>query len=317
MVLKSPRTPASFSPAFNRTYAFFQSARYPANRPRRRSLPAVIDVRTSSTFTLKSVCTACRICVLFAPAATSKHSVRSASFLVTPFSVTSGRLITSYTSHYASASESFRAAASRQQHLLVTQQVVHIHFAARNQLHAFQIPARQRPDSGSRRCPPAESSCAASSPVSACAHQLGLRLGNRKFIHHPQFAVAQLRRKRALQRAQQHLLRQMIGIIRAAADRAPSRHAATADCGSNPCAPGRCPSASTASCPTRPLHAASWSTPSRAACRPDDAAPLHTAAPHSPARRTPRRPDPACRLSYCFRSIISTLGMATSSPSAP
>src|SRR5208283_1623358 len=55
-----------FSPAFSRTYAFFQSGRYPTNLPRRRSLPSKLAVRTESTFTLKMLCTACLISVLLA-----------------------------------------------------------------------------------------------------------------------------------------------------------------------------------------------------------------------------------------------------------
>ena len=67
---------------------------------------------------------------------------------------------------------------------------------------------------------------------------------------------------------------------RAVADRAPCRHAATAATGSNRCAPGPCPSASTASCPSPPLRAATLVLmPCRARARLMSAAPLRTAAP--------------------------------------
>ena len=56
--LRSPCTPASFRPPSSRTYAFFQSERYPEKRPRRRSLPALLTVRTSATFTLNTFWTA-------------------------------------------------------------------------------------------------------------------------------------------------------------------------------------------------------------------------------------------------------------------
>src|SRR5579863_1934498 len=85
-----------FSPAFRRTYAFFQSGRKPVYFPRRRSLPSTFEVRTAATFTLKSASTACFTSVLVASGATSNTSVSSVSFLFSPFSVIRGRRIVVY-----------------------------------------------------------------------------------------------------------------------------------------------------------------------------------------------------------------------------
>ena len=166
--------------------------------------------------------------------------------------------------HYCQALRKFLGGRFGQQHLLMTQQIVDVNFAARHQLHAFQIAAgklqiailgvihqQHRP--------------VRFEPVQGLAHQLGLRLGNREILDHSQFAVPQLGRERAAQRAQHASCAADDRNNRAVAAHASCRRDATAGCGSSPCAPARCPSASTASCPTRPLHAASWSSPSRAA----------------------------------------------------
>src|SRR5262249_12360331 len=83
-----------FSPAARRTYAFFQSRRWPTNRPIRFHLPARLETRTESTLTLKSISTAAFTSILLASGSTSKHTVFAASFIRVDCSVMSGRRIT-------------------------------------------------------------------------------------------------------------------------------------------------------------------------------------------------------------------------------
>ena len=58
-------------------------------------ISATLLVRTAATFTRNTVSTACLISILFASGWTSKHSVLSSSRFAWPFSVMSGRRITS------------------------------------------------------------------------------------------------------------------------------------------------------------------------------------------------------------------------------
>src|SRR5581483_589926 len=97
--------------------------------------------------------------------ATSKHSVRSESFFVTPFSVTTGRLITSINEFIAGPPKVFGLPRRTQQpaesieprslqalrklsgrrlaekHMLMAEEIVDIHVAAGHQLHPLQIAA--------------------------------------------------------------------------------------------------------------------------------------------------------------------------------
>src|SRR5207253_3432806 len=79
-----------FSPARSFTYAFFQSARKPNVRPRRRNLPWKTAVCTDSTLTLNTACTACLISNFVACRSTRKQSVRARSLRSIPFSVITG-----------------------------------------------------------------------------------------------------------------------------------------------------------------------------------------------------------------------------------
>ena len=71
----------------------------------------IIHVRTSATFTLNSCSTAAFTKVLLASTATSKHSVRSLSFFVDALFGHHRPFDYFVDGHFASASESFRAAA--------------------------------------------------------------------------------------------------------------------------------------------------------------------------------------------------------------
>ena len=231
-----------------------------------------------------------------------------------PFSVTSGRLnYISTRSLSAKASESFCAAASRQQHRFVRQQVdtrSPLWSPPASRLADCALPVS---DCDSRPFPPAAPS---SSPRARQAPRITLLVlwsAKSNILHHLQLAVAQLRRKRRAQRAQLHLARQLIGIARAVADRAPCRHAATAGERIEPMRARPVPFCFHSFLP-EPGHFMPRLGLGVAAAprRPDNAAPLHTAASSfTSARRTPRRPAPAAPTLRLFRSIMSTLGMLT------
>src|SRR5687768_7489117 len=57
---------SSFSPSLSLTKAFFQSDRFPENRPKRLILPCTLRTLTRSTLTFNSVSTACLICTRLA-----------------------------------------------------------------------------------------------------------------------------------------------------------------------------------------------------------------------------------------------------------
>ena len=97
----------------------------PEKRPRRRSLPVESRGANVRDFHFEQRAPPPAFTwILLASGATSKHSVRSASFLPTPFSVTMGRLDYFVNGHFASASPSFRAAASDSSTCGVRQQIV-------------------------------------------------------------------------------------------------------------------------------------------------------------------------------------------------
>src|SRR5262249_20760175 len=89
----TPSKNSSFSPGARRTYAFFQSLRWPRNRPMRFHFPWRLATRTSATLTPKSFSTARRISILLARRSTSKQTVLVASFNLVDFSEISGRRI--------------------------------------------------------------------------------------------------------------------------------------------------------------------------------------------------------------------------------
>src|SRR4029079_1700511 len=89
------RNSGTFSPSRSLTYAFFQSARCPTNRPWRFIFPCAIEVRTASTLVPSSFSTARLMSTLVACGATSNTIVRPASRSSVVFSVISGRRMTS------------------------------------------------------------------------------------------------------------------------------------------------------------------------------------------------------------------------------
>jgi hypothetical protein len=81
-----------FSPSRSVTYAFFQSGRWPANRPWRFTLPcAYRRAHVRPPWRRAAVSTARLISILLAPRATSNTIVRPSSRRIAVFSVMSGR----------------------------------------------------------------------------------------------------------------------------------------------------------------------------------------------------------------------------------
>ena len=97
-ILRSTRlrgTPAPSRRPCSRTQAFFQSGRWPTNRPCRLNLPCMICVRTDATFDPNSFSTARLMSIFVASRATSNTTTRRLSRAIVVFSVTSGRRMTS------------------------------------------------------------------------------------------------------------------------------------------------------------------------------------------------------------------------------
>src|SRR6202035_4642424 len=82
--------------------------------------------------------------VLLARGATSKHNVSSVSFLRTPFSVTSGRRITSCTFMSGQRLRKFGGRGLGQQHAVVTQQMVYAHLARWYERDTLEIARAER-----------------------------------------------------------------------------------------------------------------------------------------------------------------------------
>ena len=106
---------------------------------------------------------------------------------------------------------------------------------------------------------------------------LGLVRAQRPALHHRQFLLRQLGRKRRTQRAQHHLLAAAHRRNCAAAARARCRPCARSRNESIPRARGRCPSAAKACGPSRKLRRGPWSCAFRRAARPDTSARFHAA----------------------------------------
>ena len=240
----------SFSPSRSRTYAFFQSGRRPAKRPCRFNLPRIDVVRTVGHLRAEQLSRRrCRICTLFASAATCSTSVRPSSRRIVVFSVMSGRRITSGQLH-ASTSCSLSTAARVAITTLRVHHVARRHAAARHQPHVGDVPDRQRELRVGRHVDD-QRLAARAEPLEQRRRGLGLDLARGQRVDDGHVAVLQLLRTapRAARRARPSSAADSRSC--AAAGRRPCRPCATADSESRRRARGRCPSAATASCRCR------------------------------------------------------------------
>ena len=167
------------------------------------------------------------------------------------------------------------------------QQVVDGHFAGRHQFHAFEVARRRASDCARRR-----SIRRRDMRQHIDQQNLVLRFERRQRLRQRLgLVVGQCRtpeppsiRRRAASPTEPSAARPTASCEAAcrhrsaAPVRGPCRHDATAANGSNPYGRGRCPSASTASCPNPTLRGGSWSWRCRRAARRDSAGPLRKSA---------------------------------------